>query len=162
MGCLFALDQFTKWFVEKSIRLNESLSIINNFFFVTHTVNEGWANQLFSPRPGQDARWTIVYIPLGVLFIFSFLFIYFRFRNSTILERLGSCFIFSGAASNIWSNFNQNWVIDIFSTCRNIYICKAFNFADLWIFIGLIFVVSALISELIQGSQPSRENLRIH
>lgn len=35
------LDQWTKWAVEKSIALNDSVEMINHFFYLTYVRNTG-------------------------------------------------------------------------------------------------------------------------
>lgn len=44
------LDQWTKWAVEKSIALNDSVEMINHFFYLTYVRNTGAGFSMFAGK----------------------------------------------------------------------------------------------------------------
>lgn len=42
------LDQWTKWAIEKSIALNDSVEMINHFFYLTYVRNTGAGFSMFA------------------------------------------------------------------------------------------------------------------
>lgn len=64
------LDQWTKWAVEKSIALNDSVEMINHFFYLTYVRNTGAGFSMFAEAGmGFFAALTIIAL-VGMVYMF--------------------------------------------------------------------------------------------
>ena len=73
---LILLDQVIKYIVVTNITLFNSIPVINNFFYLTHTTNKGAAWGILQ-------NMNILFIP-GTIIILAF-FIYFMMKNKSFL-----------------------------------------------------------------------------
>ena len=130
---LIFLDFFVKQQVFKSIDLN-TFKKITFFLDFTHIHNFGISFGLFS---GLVSSW--VFIFLGLLVTLMIIVIYFRSHN--YIEKIGFLFIISGAFSNIFDRIYNGYVIDFIYLHYNQFYWPAFNFADIYISIGILLLI---------------------
>ena len=130
---LIFLDFFVKQQVFKSIDLN-TFKKIKFFLDFTHIHNFGISFGLFS---GLVSSW--VFIFLGLLVTLMIIVIYFRSHN--YIEKIGFLFIISGAFSNIFDRIYNGYVIDFIYLHYNQFYWPAFNFADIYISIGILLLI---------------------
>jgi len=130
----------SKYFVFNYIDLYRFIKI-THFLDITHIHNFGVSFGLFSET-----------IPSLILIIFAMLvvfFIIYLFLNSNdILESWGLFIIICGAMANIIDRFINGYVIDFIYFHINQFYWPAFNFADIYISIGIIMIIINMVKKI--------------
>lgn len=130
---MLVIDQYTKYIIDTNFLLGESSVVIDGFFNLTYVQNRGMAFGLFQ---GKIDVVSIIAL-FAVLIILGF-FIR-NFKKMSILERIAYTMIFSGAIGNLIDRFLRGYVIDMLDF-RGIW-SFIFNFADVWINIGVVLII---------------------
>ena len=136
---LIILDFFSKKLVFNSIGLN-SFIYVTSFFDLAHIHNYGISFGLFS---GLMSHWLLVII--GLLVIIFLISIYFKARNN--LEKWGILVIIAGGLSNIFDRSINGYVIDFLYFHYNDFYWPAFNFADIYISIGILIILYQILKD---------------
>ena len=137
---LFILDILTKKFVFNTIDLNNFVTL-TFFLDLTHIHNFGISFGLFS---GMLSPWVFIFIALIVT---GFIF-YMMILAKNSIEKWGLIFIITGAISNIFDRLMNGYVIDfIYFHFRDFY-WPAFNFADIYISIGICIILFQFLKDL--------------
>jgi len=130
---LLLLDFFSKKFIFNLIILNNFITILP-FLDLIHIHNYGIAFGLFA---GILPIWLIVIITLAIVFfLVSFIFI-----NSTQIEKWGFLLILAGAISNLIDRIIHKYVLDFIYLHYKDFYWPAFNFADIYITLGVLLIV---------------------
>ena len=130
---LLSLDLFTKIIIKNYIDLNHSTKI-NQFFDIVYVQNFGVSFGLFS---GTFNHWFFVLI--GLLIVF--LILYLMKKSNKNFEKIAYFFIIIGALGNIIDRAINSYVVDFISLHYNSFYWPAFNFADIYITIGIIMLI---------------------
>ena len=130
---LLLLDFFSKKFIFNLIILNNFITILP-FLDLIHIHNYGIAFGLFA---GILPIWLIVIITLTIVFfLVSFIFI-----NSTQIEKWGFLLILAGAISNLIDRIMHKYVLDFIYLHYKDFYWPAFNFAEIYITIGVLIII---------------------
>lgn len=141
---LFFFDFLTKKIINNYIEIGNIISI-NNFLDFTHIHNYGISFGLFA---GFLPIWLIII--LGT--IITIILFYWMIISANKLEKWGILLIISGAISNIGDRLLNGYVIDfIFFNYRGFY-WPAFNFADVYISIGILIIIVESIKMFKKGN----------
>ncbi|BDU50338.1 signal peptidase II [Haliovirga abyssi] len=127
------LDQITKFFVLTKMKPGESIPIIKNFFHITFVQNKGVAFGMLYGHVG-----VLVFVGL-IAIVGIILYFHKKGEEYSILSRIGFIFIMSGAIGNFIDRVFRGFVID-FIDFRGIWV-YIFNLADVWINIGVFFIL---------------------
>lgn len=130
---LLIIDQYSKFIVDTVMQLGETAPIIENFFNLTYVQNRGVAFGLFQGKIDIVSILAMVAIGL-ILFYFCK-----NFKKISFLERIAYTMIFAGAVGNMIDRLFRGYVIDMLDF-RGIW-SFVFNFADVWINIGVILII---------------------
>lgn len=130
---LLVLDQFTKYIVEQSFYLSESIPIIDEVFNFTYVENRGIAFGLF------QGRLSIISILTVVAIVAIFIYVLRNKKTLSILEHFGYTLILSGAVGNMIDRLFRGFVVDMLDF-RGIW-SFVFNLADVWINVGVFLLV---------------------
>ena len=137
---LVITDLLSKYIVFNYIDLHRFIKI-TYFLEITHIHNFGVSFGLFSET-----------IPSSVLIIFGMLIVFFiiyLFLNSNdILESWGLFIIICGAMANIIDRFINGYVIDFIYFHIKQFYWPAFNFADIYISIGIIMIIINMVKKI--------------
>lgn len=140
---LVAFDLLSKKIVFDSIDLHTFISL-TFFLDLTHIHNFGISFGLFSglisPR---------LLIILGLLVV-GFIF-YLMKSASDMFEEWSFLIIISGALSNIIDRIFNGYVIDFIYFHYKYFFWPAFNFADIYITIGIIMIVINILRKIINS-----------
>ena len=137
---LFICDIISKQWVFYSIDLNNFISL-TFFLDFAHIHNFGISFGLFS---GLVSPWFLIFIGF---FVTGIIF-YMMLQAKNKMEKIGLLIIIAGALSNIFDRAMNGYVIDfIYLHYRDFY-WPAFNFADIYISIGVFIVVLQLLKDL--------------
>ena len=137
---LFICDIISKQWVFYSIDHNNFIPL-TFFLDLAHIHNFGISFGLFS---GLVSPWFLVFIGF---FVTGIIF-YMMLQAKNKMEKIGLLIIIAGALSNIFDRMMNGYVMDfIYLHYRDFY-WPAFNFADIYISIGLFIVVLQLLKDL--------------
>lgn len=145
----FILDCISKVIVNNFVCLTESITVINNFFYLTNVHNLGAAWSLFS---GQ--RILLIVIGIAALF-FIFRWINdFKNNNKNIWA---FSLLISGLLGNLFDRIIYGYVRDFLDFRFGSYNYPVFNLADTFIFCGVIVLILAIIKGEENGSKSNRK-----
>ena len=130
---LIILDFLSKKIIFDFIELYKHISIVS-FIDITHIHNYGIA---FGLLAGIVPTWLIVLF--GIIIIIFLLFWMLTVSNE--LEKWGILLIIAGAISNIGDRLMNNYVLDFIFLHYKQYYWPAFNFADIYISLGVLIIV---------------------
>ena len=137
---LILLDILSKYIVFNYINLYQFIKI-TYFFDITHIHNFGVSFGLFAGTIPS-----LVLILIG-LFVTAFV-IYLYINSSDTLERWGLFIIICGAIGNIVDRSINGYVIDFLYLHINQYYWPAFNFADIYISLGIIMIIVNMVKKI--------------
>ena len=128
-----SLDLFTKFLIQNYLFLNQSIKI-NQFFDIVYVQNYGVSFGLFSR---EIPHWVLVLIALLVVILILYLMII----SNKNLEKNAYFLIIAGAIGNIIDRILNSYVVDFISLHYEMFYWPAFNFADIYITIGIIMLL---------------------
>ncbi len=133
---IILLDQGIKILLDNLLKVNESIKIINNFFYITKVYNTGAAWSIFS-------NGTILLIIIAIL---SFLFLLYyqnKFKDN-LRNTFSFGLIYGGLVGNLIDRLIYGYVIDYFRFIIINYDFPIFNIADCALVIGFVFLIYAI------------------
>ena len=130
---LIFCDLVSKYLVKNNLILNHSIEL-NSFFDLVYVQNYGVSFGILS---GLISHWFLILIGLFV----TLLVVYLMFTSNKNSERLAYFIIIIGAISNILDRTINTYVVDFISIHYNELYWPAFNFADIYITIGIIMLI---------------------
>ncbi|MDH3257416.1 MAG: signal peptidase II [Nitrospinota bacterium] len=147
---LIILDQYTKMWVNAHIPKHHYITVIDNFFAITHIRNPGVAFGLFAEGPSEYK--TYLFIGFSVIAIVAILIFFHQTPQKNRMVRIGLILIFSGAIGNLIDRILYQEVIDFLDFYYGAYHWPAFNIADSCITIGVLL----MFADLIQAGRASQ------
>ncbi len=140
---IVAMDQISKYIVQKSIELHGSIPVISGFFNLVHTRNRGMAFGILN-RPGSDLGYYVMVTATLVAVILLF-FWFSRLKQKERILAPGLSLILGGAIGNLIDRIRLREVVDFLDFYAGSYHWPAFNVADSAITIGTFWVVLSLL-----------------
>ena len=137
---LFLLDIFSKYFVFNYIDLYQFIKL-TYFFDLTHIHNFGISFGLFS-----ETIPSLILILIGLLVTVFVMYLYIYSNDK--LERWGLFIIICGAIANIVDRSINGYVIDFLYFHINQFYWPAFNFADIYISLGIIMIIVNMVKKI--------------
>ena len=137
---LISLDLVSKYFVYYYVDLYQFIKI-TPFFDITHIHNFGVSFGLFSGTIPS-----LVLILIG-LFVTTFV-VYLYINSNETLEHWGLFIIICGAIANIVDRSINGYVIDFLYFHINQFYWPAFNFADIYISLGIIMIIVNMVKKI--------------
>ena len=137
---LVLTDLLSKYFVFNYIDLYQFITI-TYFFDITHIHNFGVSFGFFS---GKIPSLILIIIGLLVTIFIAYLYL----NSSDILEDWGLFIIICGAIANIIDRAINGYVIDFLYFHINQFYWPAFNFADIYISIGIIMIIVNMVKKI--------------
>lgn len=128
------MDIISKLIVSRVCTLNNSVSVINNFFSITYTHNYGGAWSLFSDS-------TILITVISIIVIIGIIIYLSKKKINNKIESLGYAFLLGGAIGNLIDRIIYGYVIDFLDFNIFGYNFPIFNIADMGIVIGIFLII---------------------
>ena len=128
------IDIISKLIVSRVCTLNNSVSVINNFFSITYTHNYGGAWSLFSGS-------TILITVISIIVIIGIIIYLSKKKINNKIESLGYAFLLGGAIGNLIDRIIYGYVIDFLDFNIFGYNFPIFNIADMGIVIGIFLII---------------------
>ena len=143
------LDQVTKYLVNANLAPYASVTLIENFFYLSHVRNPGGAFGVLSWM-SPNVFVVVSALAIGVVFIF-----FASLEKSQRLAAVALALILGGAVGNLVDRVRLGQVIDFIDIHWHSLKWPAFNVADSAITIGVLL----LIIELISSESSKRQDL---
>ena len=131
----FLIDRFSKAYVIDLIRYNEKEIYINDFLNITLTWNTGIGFGLFSMTAG------ITYHFISALILLIIIYLIYLMVKGDDPAKLIFGLIIGGAAGNLFDRLTYFGVPDFIDFHFNNYHWFTFNFADIFITVGIILMI---------------------
>lgn len=140
-----ALDQLTKFFVLKSLPLNQSIPVWPNFCYFTFIQNPGTAFGLMS---NMDA---VVRVPFFVAVTIAAACIVYSYQRvipeDNLMSRIALGLVWGGALGNFVDRIFYGKVIDFIDLCYADYHWYIFNVADICVTVGLVYLLYGFLTK---------------
>jgi signal peptidase II len=147
---VLALDQVTKLYIDRTMDLHSSISVVENFFNITYMRNRGAAFSFLS-----DFNYRLpFFILVSLIAVAVILVVFRRLRPDQKFTAFCLALIFSGALGNLIDRVRLGEVIDFLDAHWYQHHWPAFNVADSAICMGVFFLaVDMFMEERRQKSQ---------
>jgi signal peptidase II len=152
VGLVLVLDQFTKYLVEKSIRMYDVIPVLPGFFNLTHVRNKGAAFSLFSTMPGWFRSAFFITVTLVAV---AALAVLIRKTGERLLV-VAFSLIAGGAVGNVIDRMRFGEVVDFIQWYYRSFYWPSFNVADSAISIGVGLLVIDMIFKKPQVGESSK------
>lgn len=134
---VLVVDQFLKIFISSVLSLNESIKVINNFFYIRYVNNYGGAWSIFNYR--------VVFLVIITFLILFMLIKYMSKFKSNIRNTISFGLLFGGIIGNLIDRICFGYVKDFLAFKIFNYNFPVFNFADIAIVFGVILLGIAIL-----------------
>ncbi|HEV8593177.1 MAG TPA: signal peptidase II [Pyrinomonadaceae bacterium] len=157
-GGVFLIDQTTKAWAVRRLRLGDQIEVISGFLNLAYAKNTGVAFSMLDDH-GDSGRWglSIVAIVAGVLVM------YFFWRTPRSDDRmLGSlALLLAGIVGNVTDRLRLGFVVDFIDVQFGSWHYPTFNVADMAIVVGAgLMVIDLFLSKRSQKSEVRNQNVK--
>ncbi len=137
-GLILLLDQITKFYVDSSMRLHESIPVIQGFFNITYVRNPGAAFGFLADA--SPLFRSIFFVAVTVLAIILVVHYIWKSRAEEPFLTFALALILAGAVGNLIDRVRLGEVIDFLDVYIGSYHWPAFNVADSAISVGAVIL----------------------
>jgi signal peptidase II len=137
---IILLDQITKWLIVSRMEFGDSITIINNFLYITSHRNRGAAWGIL-----QGQMWLFYLITLIV--IFAIIFYMQKAAKGKWLLGVSLAFMLGGAIGNFIDRVVRKEVVDFIHTFIFGYNFPVFNIADSALCIGVVLLMIVMLRD---------------
>ena len=132
---LVIIDQLSKYYIQSTMMLGESIPVWEDIFHITYILNPGAAF-------GMMANQTAFFIVLALAIVGAVIYFYPTIRRESRVMKIGIGLLLGGAIGNLIDRVHIGMVVDFF----DFRIWPIFNIADIGIVCGagIILAVSFL------------------
>jgi signal peptidase II len=133
---VLALDQMTKLYIDRSMALHNSITVVERFFNITYLRNKGAAFGILASSTYRLPFFILVSLVAAcVIFV-----VIKRLRDDQKLAAISLSLIFSGALGNLIDRIRLGEVIDFLDVHWYDHHWPAFNIADSAICVGVFLL----------------------
>jgi signal peptidase II len=137
------LDQATKLYIDRSMKLFDSIPVVTNFFHITYVRNRGAAFSFLS-----NVSWRLpFFIGISLVASIAILVAFHKLRDDQKLAQVSLAMIFSGAVGNLMDRVRLGEVIDFLDAHWYRHHWPAFNLADSLICVGVFLLAVDMLLE---------------
>ena len=139
---LFFLDRFSKIYVINNF--NENTVYLNDYLNIDLLWNIGIGFGLFSTNS------SLIYSLISILICFVIIFLFYLMISSKKFDKFALAIIIGGALGNFYDRISYNAVPDFIDIHYKNYHWFTFNFADIFISLGIIMI---LLKDIFQKNE---------
>lgn len=137
------VDQASKLYIHGSMRLYQSIPVVDGLFNITYLRNKGAAFSFLS-----NASWRLpFFITVTLVAAVVILVALRKLREEQRLAQVALAMVFSGAIGNLIDRVRLGEVIDFLDVYWKSYHWPAFNVADSLICVGVALVALEMLQE---------------
>jgi len=136
---VFLLDLLSKQIVIHNMLEEQSITIINKFFYITYAQNTGIAFSMLENK--------IPFIIIMTILVIFFILKYVKENSKTNFERICYGTVIGGAVGNLLDRVVYGYVIDFLDFHIFSYHFPIFNLADTFIVIGILLLLMISLKE---------------
>jgi signal peptidase II len=138
---VIALDQFTKWLIVQRMTEGQSITVVENFLYITSHRNQGAAWGIL-----QGQMWFFYIITIGV--IIGIVYYLEKHAKGNKLFSMSLALLLGGAIGNFIDRVFRKEVVDFLNTYIIQYDFPIFNIADASLTIGVgLLIINMLMEE---------------
>jgi signal peptidase II len=137
------LDQATKLFIDRTMDLHSSITVLENFFNITYIRNKGAAFGFLAESSFRLPFFILISIIAGVVIIGIFR----KLRPEQKLTAVSLSLIFAGALGNLIDRIRLGEVIDFLDAHWYEHHWPSFNVADSAICVGVFLLALDMLRE---------------
>lgn len=136
-------DQLTKFYIDRTMKLYQSIPVIDGFFSITYLRNKGAAFSFLS-----DASWRLPFFVLAtVVAVIAIITAFCKLKDEQRFAALSLSLILSGAIGNLIDRVRMGEVVDFLDVYWRNHHWPAFNVADSAICVGVAMLALDLFRE---------------
>lgn len=140
---VLVLDQVTKVYIDKTMRLHDSITVIEGFFNITYLRNKGAAFGILA-----NSSWRLpFFLLITAVAVVVILVVVSRLRDDQKVSAVSLSLIFSGAVGNLIDRVRLGEVIDFLYVHWYEHYWPAFNVADSAICVGVFLLAIEMFLE---------------
>lgn len=133
------IDQVTKLYIVKSLKLYESIVVIQHFFSLTYTRNPGAAFGFLAEQDGIFR--SIFFLCISVAALVFLVYFFIKTPSEDTLTVVGLSLILGGAIGNFLDRVQRGEVVDFLDFYIGRYHWWIFNIADSAITVGISILI---------------------
>lgn len=142
------IDQISKYIIDITLRYDEVIKVINNFFYITRTSNTGAAFSIFEGKIILFLIVSIITIIILIKYIKSF--------KDNMINNLAFGLMIGGIVGNFIDRLFLGYVRDFIKVDIFNFNYPIFNIADSCIVVGVILLCISIIRGGEYGSKSSK------
>ena len=136
-------DQLTKIYIDRTMKLYQSIPVIDGLFSITYLRNKGAAFSFLS-----DASWRLPFFILATLIaVIAIITAYCKLKDEQRFAAFSLSLILSGAIGNLIDRVRMGEVVDFLDVYWRSHHWPAFNVADSAICVGVALLALDLFRE---------------
>ena len=140
---ILVADQLTKLYIDRTMKLYQSIPVIDGLFSITYLRNKGAAFSFLS-----DASWRLPFFLLAtVIAVIAIATAFCKLKDEQRFAALSLSLILSGAIGNLIDRIRMGEVIDFLDVYWRSHHWPAFNVADSAICVGVAMLALDLFLE---------------
>ena len=158
-GGVFMVDQTTKAWATRSLRLGGDKSVIDGFLNFAYAQNTGVAFSMFDNQ-GDGGRWGLSV----VAFVAATLVLYFFWRTPRTDDRMmgGLALLLAGIVGNVTDRMRLGFVVDFIDVQFGSWHYPTFNVADAAICVGAgLLLIDMVLSKRSQKTEIRNQNKEV-
>jgi signal peptidase II len=153
---IILLDQWTKFLIHQSMRLHESITVVEGFFAITYIRNPGAAFGFLANLSDHFRFYFFVIISVvALIFLWAF---FLKTPQEDFWTQVGISLVVGGAIGNLIDRLRLGEVIDFLDFFIGSAHWPAFNVADSAISMGLTLLILQLFlrsrAEIVKNDPP--------
>ena len=141
---IIVLDQLSKYWINATMALGESIEIIPNFFRLTNVHNTGAAWSIFEGK-------MIFFYLITIVFLIAMVYFYRTSEDADTFTKLCMILMMAGAVGNFIDRLALQYVRDFFDFLLLGYNFPVFNIADISLCIGVALIILSVFLESYGG-----------
>lgn len=134
------LDRITKIWAIGNLK-GQDIIVIKDFFGLSYLENRGAAFGIFQDK-------AIILAAVTLIIIGGMIYYIIRYKPLSMIFKVGSAMVISGALGNLFDRVYYNYVVDFLMLhYKNVYYFPTFNVADILVVVGTGLMVLYLLKE---------------
>ncbi len=140
---ILVIDQLTKVYIDRTMKLYQTIPVIDGLFSITYLRNKGAAFSFLA-----DASWRLpFFILVSLIAVVAILVALGKLRDDQRLGAVSLALILSGAVGNLIDRVRLGEVIDFLDVYWKSHHWPAFNVADSAICVGVALLAIDMLRE---------------